>query len=90
MRMIFSMLCVLLTWSPAFARPVSDAPKPLDLRTVSTTNQFERNVEELRALQSHTDHYLILRLEIEAMRRDNPEHDDFLDRYLNRLMQIAR
>ena len=84
------MLCVLLTWSPVSARPVSDPPGPQDLRRVSAANQFERNIEELRASQSHTDHYLILRLEIEAIRRENPEHDDFLDRYLNRLMQIAR
>jgi hypothetical protein len=44
--------------------------------------QFERFVEELRAGEAHTDHYLVMRLEIEALRRDNPEHREFLDRYL--------
>jgi hypothetical protein len=48
--------------------------------------QFERAVEELRAVHGHTDDYLILRLEIDAMRRHSPEHSEFLDRYLQRML----
>ena len=54
------------------------------------TNQFERNVEELRAVQPYTDHYLVLRFEIEVLRRENPEYSDILDRYLERLLQSER
>jgi hypothetical protein len=90
MRVLLLMLCFALTPSPASSRPLPDAPRPLALRSVLATSQFERNLNELRAAQSHSDHYLILRIEIEIMRRGNPEHSDFLDRYLRRLLQSER
>ena len=90
MRMLLSMFCSMLTLSPVSARPVSEPPTPLENRSMLATNQFERNVEELRAAQPHTDHYLILRIEIEVLRRENPEYSDILDWYLKRLLQSER
>ena len=90
MRLFLSMLCLALMGSPALARSLSEAPKPVEVRSVSAPNRFDRNVEELRAAQPHTDAYLILRIEIEIMRRGNPEYSDFLDRYLKRLLQSER
>ena len=90
MRIFLFMLWLMLTLPPAMARPVPEALRPLELRSLSATNRFERNLEELRAAQSHTDHYLILRIEIEAIRRENPEYSDFLNRYLKRLLQSER
>jgi len=43
-------------------------------------------VEELRAGEAHTDDYLVISLEIAALRRDHPEHREFLDRYLQSLL----
>lgn len=90
MRILLLMLCTMFAVPPVSASPHFEEPKALELRSVSATNRFERHVEELRATQPHTDHYLILRIEIEIMRRENPEHSDFLDRYLKRLLQSER
>jgi hypothetical protein len=65
----------------AVAHPFAE-PKPNEARRASISSPFDRHVEELRAVEAHTDHYLVIRLEIEALRRDNPEHQEFLDRYL--------
>ena len=90
MRILLLMFCLMLTNSPVSARPVSEPARLLELRSMLATNQFERDVEELQAANPYADHYLILRLEIEVMRRQNPEHSDFLDRYLRRLLQSER
>ena len=90
MRIIYLVFCLMLTLSPVSARPVSEPPKPLERRSVSATTQFERNVEELRAGHPNTDYHLTLRIEIEVLRRENPEYNDFLDRYLKRLLQSER
>ena len=55
-------------------------------RDVLAASQFERDLQELRAAQRHTDYYSILRLEIDVMRRESPEHSQFLDRYLQQLL----
>ena len=90
MRLMFLMLCLKLTISAATARSISEAPRPFEVRSVLAPNQFERNADQLRAAQPHTDHYLVLRLEIEALRRENPEHKEFLDRYLKSVLQSER
>jgi hypothetical protein len=87
MRVLLLMFCLMPTLSPVSARPFSEAPRRLQLRGVTATNRFDRDVEQLRAAQPHTDYYLILRFEIEVMRRENPEYSDLLDRYLERLLQ---
>jgi S-adenosylmethionine:diacylglycerol 3-amino-3-carboxypropyl transferase len=87
MRILLLMLCLMLTLSPVSACPLSEAPRTLDVRSVLTSNQFDMVLEQLRAAQPHTDYYLILRFEIEVMRRENPEYSDLLDRYLERLLQ---
>jgi hypothetical protein len=90
MRIIYLVFCLVLTLSPVSARPVSEPSRPLERRSVLATTQFERNVEELRAGHPHTDYYLTLRIEIEVLRRENPEYNDFQDRYLKRLLQSER
>jgi hypothetical protein len=85
--MLIALIASMLFLSPALAHPFSE-PRPRDARQVAIPTQFERHVEELRAGESHTDHYLVIRLEIEALGRDNPEHREFLHRYLQ--SQLAR
>jgi len=90
MRILLLIFCLMLTLSPVSARPVSEPARPLEVGSVLVARQFDRDVEELQAANPYADHYLILRLEIEVMRRQNPEHSDFLDRYLRRLLQSER
>jgi hypothetical protein len=85
MRMLVSLISVPLFLAPALAHPFSE-PRPRQARQVVIPTQFERHVEELRGGEAHADHYLVIRLEIEALRRDNPEHREFLDRYLLSLL----
>ena len=90
MRIVHFMFCLMLAPSPLWARPHSEAPTPLEVETVLVASRFERDVEELQAAHTQTDHYLILRLEVEVLRRQSPEHSDFLDRYLRRILQSER
>lgn len=85
MRIFVALIALTLLVPPAVAHPFSE-PKPREARRVAISSQFERHAEELRAGEAHTDHYLVIRLEIEALRRENPEHREFLDRYLQSLL----
>jgi hypothetical protein len=78
--MLMALTASLLSLSPVLAHPFVEA-RTRGMRPV-VVPQFETFMEELRAGEAHTDHYLVMRLEIEALRRDNPEHREFLDRYL--------
>jgi hypothetical protein len=86
MRTVMAFIASILLLSPALAHSVVE-PKPRALHQPAIAGQFERSAEELRAGEAHTDHYLILRLEIDALRRDHPEHREFLDRYLLSLLR---
>ena len=86
MRMLIALLASTLFLSQALAHSLVE-PSPRKLRQVVIPAQFERFAEELRAGEAHTDHYLVIRLEIEALRRDHPEHREFLDRYLLSLLR---
>jgi hypothetical protein len=57
-------------------------PGTKKVRQILASSVAERDIEELRASHEHTDYYSVLRLEIEALRRETPEHGEFLDRYL--------
>jgi hypothetical protein len=85
MRIIVALITSLLLVPSAMAHPFAE-PKPRDARRVSISSHFERHVEELRAGEAHTDDFLVISLEIEALRRENPEHREFLDRYLQSLL----
>ena len=85
MRLFMALISSLLLSSPAVGNPFSE-PWPKRTRQIAAPAQFERSVEELRASEAHTDHYLVIRLEIDALRRDHPEHREFLDRYLASLL----
>jgi hypothetical protein len=84
MRTIAFMSCWIFFHSPTPAH--TPARGGAEVERVVDEKQFERAVEELRAVHGHTDDYLILRLEIDAMRRHSPEHSEFLDRYLQRML----
>lgn len=86
MRMVIALVVSTLFLSSALAHSFVE-PGPRELRQVVIAAQFERFAEELRAGEAHTDHYLVMRLEIEALRRDYPEHREFLDRYLLSLLR---
>jgi hypothetical protein len=86
MRMLIALLASTLFLSQALAYSLVET-SPRKLRQVVIPAQFERFAEELRAVEAHTDHYLVIRLEIEALRRDHPEHREFLDRYLLSLLR---
>jgi len=86
MRAVIALIASTLLLSPALAHSFVE-PRPRELRHVVIAAQFERFAEELRAGEAHTDHYLVIRLEIEALRRDHPEHREFLDRYLLSLLR---
>jgi hypothetical protein len=86
MRMLIALLASTLFLSQALAHSLVE-PSPRKLRQIVIPAQFERFAEELRAGEAHTDHYLVIRLEIEALRREHPEHREFLDRYLLSLLR---
>lgn len=81
MRIVIALIASILFFPAALAHPFAE-PKPREVRRIVVPAQFERYMEELRASEGHTDYYLVMRLEIEALRRDHPEHWEFLDRYL--------
>lgn len=81
MRILMAFMASLLSLAPALAHPFVET-RSREMRLGVFPAQFETFMEELRAGEAHTDHYLVMRLEIEALRRDNPEHREFLDRYL--------
>jgi hypothetical protein len=84
--MLIALLASTLFLSQALAHSLVE-PSPRKLRQIVIPAQFERFAEELRAGEAHTDHYLVIRLEIEALRREHPEHREFLDRYLLSLLR---
>ncbi len=86
MRMVIALVASSLFLSQALAHSFVE-PRPRELRQAVIAAPFERFAEELRAGEAHTDHYLVIRLEIEALRRDHPEHREFLDRYLLSLLR---
>jgi hypothetical protein len=73
------------TSTAALALVHPESPVREDHRALAA-NQIEREVEEHRATEEHTDYYSVLRLEIEALRRAAPEHGEFLERYLQSLL----
>jgi hypothetical protein len=81
MRTSIALMSAVLSLSPVQAHPFVES-RTREVRPAVVPSQFEAFMEELRAVEAHTDHYLVMRLEIEALRRDNPEHREFLDRYL--------
>lgn len=87
MRMLIALITSTLFLSQAALAHSFVEPSPSRLRQVVIPAQFERFAEELRAGEAHSDHYLVIRLEIEALRRDHPEHREFLDRYLLSLLR---
>jgi hypothetical protein len=84
--MVIALVASSLFLSPALAHSLVE-PRSRELRQAVIAAPFERFAEELRAGEAHTDHYLVIRLEIEALRRDHPEHREFLDRYLLSLLR---
>ncbi|HEU4378121.1 MAG TPA: hypothetical protein VFR73_06070 [Hyphomicrobiaceae bacterium] len=85
MRILLACITSMLFVLSAMAHPYAE-PRPSDPRRVAISSHFERHVEELRAGEAHTDDYLVISLEIAALRRDHPEHREFLDRYLQSLL----
>jgi hypothetical protein len=85
MRMFMALTAFVLLLSPALAHPFAER-RPREARWVVVPAQFERHMEELRGSEAHTDYYLVMRIEIDALRRDNPEHREFLERYLQSLL----
>jgi hypothetical protein len=90
---------VLMAMLPFFVAPVwivrtsalahfQQEPKVVEGRRLPTS--IERHLEEVRASHAQSDYYSVLRLEIEALRRDAPEHSDFLDRYLQSQLMLAK
>lgn len=81
MRTCALLLCLLAFLSPALAHAHREAQARQVVQR-ATVDGLDCLLEELRATQDHADYYLVLRLEIETLRRDNPEHGEFLTRYL--------
>ena len=81
MRTFALLLCLIAFHSPAFAHAHREAQARQAVQR-ATVDGLDSLLEELRATQDHADYYLVLRLEIEALRRNNPEHGEFLTRYL--------
>jgi hypothetical protein len=85
MRTFALFLCLLACASPALAQAHREAQVRQGTQR-APSHGLDRLLEELRATKDHTDYYLVLHLEIEALRRDNPEHSEFLSRYLQSLL----
>jgi hypothetical protein len=86
MRTFALLLCAAPFLSVGAAYGAHEFPREEAKASVVTTEQFEHDRAELAAGEDHADFYLVLRLEVSSLRREYPEHRQFLDQYLKHLM----